>query len=172
MKRAFNRLSDGITNLKKVKFHHVKGFPRSLHIYECVETIKCLASTWYDIANLLYSPFTHCVHVYTHSRDLATAMLVKFVATRLTSEAIKKKLVAKVTVSQLEESFPYLDIERGHKNIAQQNQNQEYLRQYLRGSYYVNVWHFREINNVHRLHVFYNTYKIVHCERNIIQDLD
>lgn len=54
------------------------------------------------------SPFAHCIHVHAHSRDLATAVLVKFVATCLTSEAVKKKLLAKITVRQLEEGFSYL----------------------------------------------------------------
>lgn len=49
-----------------------------------------------------------CVHVHTHCGDFATAVLMKFVATCLTSEAIKKKLVTKITVGQLEEGFPYL----------------------------------------------------------------
>lgn len=50
------------------------------------------------------SPF----HINTHSGDFATAVLVKFVATCLTPEAIKKKFMAKITVSQLEKRFPYL----------------------------------------------------------------
>ena len=62
-----------------------------------------------DFEHFLNSPFAHCVHVHTHCRDLATAVLVKFVATCLTSEAVKKKLVAKITVSQLEKGFPYLN---------------------------------------------------------------
>lgn len=54
------------------------------------------------------SPFAHCIHVDAHGRDLATAVLVKFVAACLTSEAVKKKLVAEITVCQLEEGFSYL----------------------------------------------------------------
>lgn len=45
------------------------------------------------------SQFAHSIHVHTHSRDFATAVLVEFVAACLASEAIKKKLVAKITVS-------------------------------------------------------------------------
>lgn len=63
------------------------------------------------------SPFAHCVHVHTYSRYLAAAVLVKFVATRLTSEAVKKKLVAKVTVSQLEEGFSYLCRHKGAHSL-------------------------------------------------------
>lgn len=60
-------------------------------------------------ANILLDlPLTDCVHVHTYCGDLATAVLVKFVATRLTSEAIKKKLVTEITVGQLKEGFPYL----------------------------------------------------------------
>lgn len=54
------------------------------------------------------SPLSYSIHVHTHGGDLATAVLVKLVATCLTSEAIEKELVAKITVSQLEESFAYL----------------------------------------------------------------
>lgn len=54
------------------------------------------------------SPFRHGVHVHTHRGDLAAAVLVKLVATRLTPEAVEQKLVAEVTVGQLEERFPYL----------------------------------------------------------------
>lgn len=57
--------------------------------------------TLINIARHLFSnsPFAHGIHVHTNSRDFATAVLVKFVAACLTSEAIKKKLVAKITVS-------------------------------------------------------------------------
>ena len=65
-------------------------------------------SLWQPKKNLANSPFAHRIHVHAHSRDLAAAVLVKLVATCLTSEAIKEKLVAKITVSQLEKSFPYL----------------------------------------------------------------
>lgn len=58
------------------------------------------------------SPLGHCIHVNTHRRHFAAAVLVELVATRLTSEAIKKKLVAKITVSQFEKGFPYLWRER------------------------------------------------------------
>lgn len=54
-----------------------------------------------------------CVHVHTHCGDLATAVLMEFVATCLTSEAIEKKLVTEITVGQFKEGFPYLR-ERGH----------------------------------------------------------
>lgn len=49
-----------------------------------------------------------CIHVHTHCGHFATAVLMKFVAARLTSEAIKEKLVTEITVGQLEEGFPYL----------------------------------------------------------------
>lgn len=57
---------------------------------------------------LSHSPLTDCIHIHTYCGDLATAVLVKFVAARLTSEAVKKKLVTKITVGQLKEGFPYL----------------------------------------------------------------
>lgn len=57
---------------------------------------------------LLDLPLTDCIHIHTYCGDLATAVLMKFVATRLTSEAIKKKLVTEITVGQLKEGFPYL----------------------------------------------------------------
>lgn len=60
------------------------------------------------------SPLTHCIHIHAHSRNLATAVLVKFVATCLTSEAIEKKLVAEITVGQLKECFPYLHKSRDY----------------------------------------------------------
>lgn len=56
---------------------------------------------------LLDSPLD-CVHVHTNCGHFATAVLVKFVTTRLTSEAVEKELVAEITVGQLEEGFPYL----------------------------------------------------------------
>lgn len=57
---------------------------------------------------LLDLPLTDCIHIHTYCGDLATAVLMKFVATRLTSEAVKKKLVTEITVGQLKEGFPYL----------------------------------------------------------------
>lgn len=59
------------------------------------------------------SPFTDCVHVHTHRGNLAAAVLVKFVAARLTPEAVEEKLVAEITVGQFEERFPYLRRPRG-----------------------------------------------------------
>lgn len=63
------------------------------------------------------SPLAHRVHVQTHGGDLAAAVLVKLVATRLTSEAIKKKLVAEITVGQLEKRFPYLRRQKAVKPL-------------------------------------------------------
>lgn len=43
---------------------------------------------------------------------------MKFVATCLTPEAVKEKLVAEITVSQFEECFPYLHNRRGNNKNA------------------------------------------------------
>ena len=77
-------------------------------VTKCLHPLTNLRALLHYPEHLFNSPFAHCIHVHAHSRDLATAVLVKFVATCLTSEAIKKKLVAKITVGQLEEGFPYL----------------------------------------------------------------
>lgn len=68
-----------------------------------------------------HSPFTDRIHVQTHRRDLAAAVLVEFVATRLTPEAVKEELVAEITVGQFEEGLPYLHDGRGKSKNAYKN---------------------------------------------------
>lgn len=103
-----------------------------------------------------HSPFTDRVHVHTHRGNLAAAVLVKFVATGLTPEAVKEKLVAEITVSQLEECFPYLHNQRGNdKNTSTSKINPPHTK--------INN------NNNNRCD---GTYKVVHSERDIIQDFN
>lgn len=43
-------------------------------------------------------PFCHGVHVHTYCGDFTAAVLVKFIPTCLTPEAVEQELVAEVTV--------------------------------------------------------------------------
>lgn len=99
------------------------------------------------------SPFADGIHVHTHRGNFAAAVLVKFVATRLTPEAVKEKLVAEITVSQFEEGFPYLHNGRGNSQNTSTSQ----------------IYKKQQKKNNNRCSF---TYKVVHGEGDIIEDFD
>lgn len=87
-------------------------------------------------------------------------MLVKLVATCLTPEAVKKKLVAEITVSQFEECFPYLHSRRENNKTREFNNNKNRPRTFLAGSFDSRIC----------AHPCDSTHKVVHSEGDIIQD--
>lgn len=94
---------------KRVKKERGKVTVATINIQGMLKTNKQTQRSMKSNTNILPDlPLTDCIHIHTYCGDLATAVLMKFVATRLTSEAIKKKLVTEITVGQLKEGFPYL----------------------------------------------------------------